>query len=168
MPTVPGADRAQPAANRQSTALNDSDKKDITIQDHTLVVALEGTTEAAEERIHQLLVIEGTEQGRMIELHAQSTVLGRAVPSDIVLRDVEISRSHCKIYREAGALHICDLKSTNGTFVDGQRVTSPLKLTDGCMLRIGRHQLKYECRMCCEIELSCDFECSLEGVSCYV
>jgi sigma-B regulation protein RsbU (phosphoserine phosphatase) len=63
---------------------------------------------------------------------------------------------------------IADLKSTNGTYVDGRRITVPVKLTDGCMIRIGRHQLKYERLTRREIELSRDFERSLEGASRYV
>ncbi|MEQ1776852.1 MAG: FHA domain-containing protein, partial [Burkholderiales bacterium] len=148
--------------------MNDSDKKDITIQDFTLIVAPGQTTSPDEERIHQLLVTEGTEQGRMIELSAPNMTIGRAAPADVVLRDVEISRNHCCISQETGALMIADLNSTNGTYVDGRRLTAAVKLTDGCMIRIGRHQLKYERRTRREIELSRDFERSLEGASRYV
>ena len=148
--------------------MSDSNKKDITIQDFTLIVASEGSAETGEERIHQLLVIEGADQGRMIELNTPSVTVGRTAPSEIVLRDVEISRRHCNIYQETGALYITDLNSTNGTFVDGQRVVAPVKLTDGCVVRVGRHQMKYERRTRREIELSRDFERSLEGASRYV
>jgi len=148
--------------------MSDSKKKDITIKDSTLIVAPDAGNEAGEERLHQLLVIDGAEQGRMIEITAPSLTMGRAAPSEIVLRDVEISRSHCSIYQEAGALLIADLKSTNGTYVDGRRITAPARLTDGCVVRIGRHQLKYERRTRREIELSRDFERSLEGASRYV
>ena len=148
--------------------MKDSGKPDITIQDRTLIVASDGINEVGEERIHQLLVIEGVEQGRMIELTAPTVTLGRLAPSEIVLRDVEVSRTHCQIYHDAGAMHVSDLNSTNGTFVDGRRVTAPVRLTDGCVLRIGRHQLKYERRTRREIELSRDFERSLEGAQRYV
>lgn len=148
--------------------MNPRDKPDTPIPDRTLVVALNDLNEAGEERIHQLLVIEGVEQGRMIELTAPSVTLGRTAPSDIVLRDVEISRTHCRIYHDGGAMLVADLDSTNGTFVDSRRVSTPVRLTDGCVLRIGRHQLKYERRTRREIELSRDFERSLEGARRYV
>jgi sigma-B regulation protein RsbU (phosphoserine phosphatase) len=148
--------------------MNDSKKKDITIQDFTLIVAPGDATAAGEERIHQLLVTEGAEQGRMIELAEPGLTVGRAAPADVMLRDVEISRNHCRLTLEAGVPMIADLKSTNGTFVDGRRITAPAKLTDGCIIRIGRHQLKYERRTRREIELSQDFERSLEGASRYV
>lgn len=148
--------------------MSDKHKKDITIQDFTLMVAPEENQVPGEERIHQLLVTEGAEQGRIIELNAPGVTLGRAAPADVMLRDVEVSRRHCLISLETGAPMISDLKSTNGTFVDGRRIVAPAKLTDGCMIRIGRHQLKYERRTRREIELSRDFERSLEGASRYV
>jgi serine phosphatase RsbU (regulator of sigma subunit) len=137
-------------------------------QDFTLIVGPNTASAPAEERIHQLLVTEGAEQGRMIELGARAITLGRAEPSDVVLRDVEISRGHCNVYPQDGEHYIADLQSTNGTFVDGRRLTAPVKLTDGCMVRIGRHQMKYERRTRREIELARDFERSLEGASRYV
>ena len=148
--------------------MNDGKKKDITVQDFTLIIAPGEAISAGEERIHQLLVTEGAEQGRMIELTEPSITIGRAAPAEVILRDVEISRSHCRIFQDAGALMITDLKSTNGTFVDGRRITAPIKLTDGCLIRVGRHQLKYERRTRREIEQSRDFERSLEGASRYV
>lgn len=148
--------------------LNDSNKQAEANLDRTLVVATIGAPEASDERIHQLVVIEGLEQGRMIELDTPTVTLGRLAPSDIVLRDVEISRSHCKIYRDDAALYLSDLNSTNGTFVDDRRVTTPVKLTDGCRVRLGGHLLKYERRTRREIELSRDFERSLEGAARYV
>lgn len=148
--------------------MKNNDNPELAIPDRTLIVSAGGIENAGEERIHQLLVIEGMEQGRMIELTAPALTLGRLAPADVVLRDVEISRTHCRIYREADTMHVSDLNSTNGTFVDGQRVTQPVRLTDGCVLRIGRHQFKYERRTRREIELSRDFERSLEGARRYV
>lgn len=148
--------------------MNDGKKKDITIQDSTLMIAPGETVTPGEERIHQLLVTEGAEQGRVIELSEPTITVGRTAPAEITLRDVEISRNHCRITQDAGVVMITDLKSTNGTYVDGHRITAPAKLTDGCLIRIGRHQLKYERRTRREIEQSLDFERSLEGASRYV
>ena len=148
--------------------MSDSKTRDITVRDATLVMPAAADTVPGDERIHQLLVVEGTERGRVIELAGKSIIVGRVEPSDIVLRDVQISRSHCNIYLEANELYIVDLKSTNGTYVDGRRVSIPTKLTDGCIVRVGRHQMKYERRTRREIELARDFERSLEGASRYV
>ena len=69
-------------------------KKDITIQDLTLIEAGGDVAAPGEERVHHLVVTEGAEQGRMIELTAAGLTLGRAAPAEVILRDVEISRSH--------------------------------------------------------------------------
>lgn len=51
-------------------------------------------------------------------------VIGRASPSDVVLDDRALSRTHARVVWREGALHVEDLGSTNGTFVDGARVAS--------------------------------------------
>jgi sigma-B regulation protein RsbU (phosphoserine phosphatase) len=79
-----------------------------------------------------------------------------------------MSRNHCNIYVEFGQRYITDLKSTNGTYVDGRRISSPSLLTDGCVVRVGRHHLRYERRTRRELETALDFERSLEGASRYV
>jgi pSer/pThr/pTyr-binding forkhead associated (FHA) protein len=67
--------------------------------------------------------------------------LGRAVRADFILDAALVSRVHCRVTAsEAGELEVEDLKSTNGTFVNGQRVKrSPL--TTGDRVRIGRVEL---------------------------
>ena len=139
--------------------MSENKTKDTTVQDFTLLV---------EERIHHLMVTDGPEQGRMIELGKDPVTIGRMAPSHIVLRDVEISRTHCCIHLDAGQAVITDLNSTNGTFVDGKRVVDSAWLSHGSTIRIGRHQLKYEQRTRREIEYSRDFDRSLEGASRYV
>lgn len=148
--------------------MSDTPKNDTTIQDYTLIVAPDSNGAPAEEYVHQLLVVEGAEQGRVIEIDSQGVTIGRVEPSIAVLRDVEISRCHCNVYPNGGSIYVDDLKSTNGTFVDGRRITMPVKLAPGSLIRIGRHMLKYEKRTRREIEASRDFERSLEGASRYV
>jgi sigma-B regulation protein RsbU (phosphoserine phosphatase) len=162
---------ASATESHRTQHVNDNSPKVIPLQDRTLVVgpatASAGGGES-EARIQQLVVIEGPEQGRMITLDANAITLGRAAPSDILLRDIEISRVHCRLYLENGERRIADLQSTNGTFVDGRRITAPARLTDGCVVTIGRHRIKVERRTQREIELAHEFERSLEGASRYV
>jgi sigma-B regulation protein RsbU (phosphoserine phosphatase) len=151
--------------------VNEDTQKEFTIQERTLILGPDiiGTAAGeAEERLHQLIVIAGTEQGQIIPLTAAAITLGRAAPSNVLLRDIEISRVHCRIFQENGDHYIADLQSTNGTVVDGKRITTPTKLTDGCMVDVGRHRMKFERRTRREIELANDFERSLEGASRYV
>ena len=148
--------------------MNDRKKDDTTLQSFTMIVAPDAAPAAAEERVPLLSVFEGAELGRVIELTAPSITLGRVEPADVVLRDSEMSRNHCSIYVEFGQRYITDLKSTNGTYIDGRRISSPTPLTDGCVVRVGRHHLRYERRTRRELETALDFERSLEGASRYV
>ena len=74
-------------------------------------------------RVHCLEVVDGLEQGRTITLKGNGATLGRSPPADIVLNDFEVSRSHCRFMIVNGTLRMADLNSTNGTFLDGIRVS---------------------------------------------
>ena len=64
--------------------------------------------------------------------------LGRKPDNDIVISDVSASRKHAEIYLEDNVLVIYDLKSTNGTYVNRERLTDPLVLKNGDQIRIGQ------------------------------
>ncbi|HSM98716.1 MAG TPA: SpoIIE family protein phosphatase, partial [Gallionella sp.] len=111
---------------------------------------------------------EGPEHGRMIELDSKPVTIGRALPADIVLRDVEMSRSHCRLHLQLDEVTVTDLGSTNGTFVNGKQIAGQARLPHGSFLQIGRHLLKHERRGRREIEQNRDFDRSLEGASRYI
>jgi pSer/pThr/pTyr-binding forkhead associated (FHA) protein len=56
---------------------------------------------------------------------------------------MEVSRRHCSFELVQGVVILTDLGSTNGTFVDGQRIQGPLRLRDGAEIRVGTHSLRY-------------------------
>jgi hypothetical protein len=66
--------------------------------------------------------------------------IGRDPRSDLVLSDGKVSRHHAQIRLEGGWPVIYDLRSTNGTFVNGQRVTRQV-LRDGDEIRVGDTKL---------------------------
>jgi serine phosphatase RsbU (regulator of sigma subunit) len=140
------------------------------IDDRTTLVVVPTANAAAinDERIPFLVVTEGAEHGRIIELGPQPVTIGRTPPCEIILRDVELSRSHCRAQLQGEAALITDLASTNGTFIDGRRVTGSGLLEEGGYLQIGRHLLKYERRSRREIEQRREFDRSLEGASQYI
>ena len=142
--------------------------QDQTALDTTTIVVQGQSTASREERGHQLVVTEGADMGRVIDLSGRALTIGRLPPAELVLTDHLISRNHCRISMDGGAPVVADLNSTNGTFVDGQRLDSPLRLTEGCIITVGRHQLKYERHTRREIESKRDFERSLDGASRYV
>jgi ABC-type multidrug transport system ATPase subunit len=69
--------------------------------------------------------------------------IGRG-PCDIMLDDPQVSRFHAQIDRDAhGQLLLRDAGSTNGTFVNGSRLSSPLPLQPGMVIQIGTFRLVY-------------------------
>src|SRR6266853_1501074 len=71
--------------------------------------------------------------------------VGRAPRADFVVDAALVSRLHCRITAAADKLEVVDLKSTNGTFVNGKRVQKA-QLTDGDRLRVGRVELTVQKR----------------------
>jgi pSer/pThr/pTyr-binding forkhead associated (FHA) protein len=66
--------------------------------------------------------------------------VGRAPRADFILDAAMVSRLHCRLSAGAAELEVVDLSSTNGTFVNGQRVDRAT-LRDGDRLGIGRVEL---------------------------
>lgn len=63
--------------------------------------------------------------------------LGRATDNDIVILESEVSRHHARLIRQGESWVLHDLGSRNGTFVNGQRITGPLRLTEGNQVALG-------------------------------
>jgi len=98
---------------------------------------------------HSLLVLEGQEPGRRIELGGTPLVLGRRTAADLVLPEILVSALHCRVQVEPGRaeLRVTDLKSTNGTFVDGLRITGKAYLAPGGTLTVGKHVFRHDLLM---------------------
>ena len=79
----------------------------------------------------------GPTPGAVYELGADEITIGRGNKSAIVIRDNEVSREHCRLIRLAGHYELHDLVSSNGTFVNGQRVISPWLLQPGMLIELG-------------------------------
>ncbi len=80
--------------------------------------------------------------GRRIPLTRAVTVLGRAADVDVPLDDAGVSRRHAEIHVTDDRYRVVDLGSTNGTFVDGERVTAG-ELRDGSTITVGRSRLVF-------------------------
>lgn len=74
----------------------------------------------------------------------RTLTIGRAKENDVVLSDPRVSRRHARIEAGAGTATLVDLGSTNGTFVNGERVGEPLRLTPGNLLTFGNTTLAVE------------------------
>jgi predicted component of type VI protein secretion system len=74
---------------------------------------------------------------RDIELTGEPLSIGRSREADIPLLDEKVSRVHCGIRLSEGEFYLKDLKSRNGTFVNGQRVEDTVKLKAGDRIQVG-------------------------------
>jgi pSer/pThr/pTyr-binding forkhead associated (FHA) protein len=70
----------------------------------------------------QIRVVRGPEPGRIFELTDDVVTIGRGRKNTIIIHDNEISREHCRLVRVLFDYEIVDLKSTNGTFLNGRPV----------------------------------------------
>ncbi len=117
---------------------------------------------------HYLVLVEGAEAGRRVELGDAPTTIGRTPGQTLVFADTELSRRHARVSLENDKATIEDLGSTNGTFVDGERLTSPRVLEDGNVLRIGGQRFRYERRSRREVERAEDLDRDLQSAGNYV
>jgi pSer/pThr/pTyr-binding forkhead associated (FHA) protein len=78
--------------------------------------------------------------GHMRQITSNVTVLGRGVDADVVVDDAGVSRKHAEIHTDGRQVWVVDLGSTNGTFVDGERVQTG-ELRDGSRITLGRTRI---------------------------
>lgn len=87
----------------------------------------------------KLVVAEGSLAGTTVALQGQTITLGRAHDSTIVLDDDYASSRHARIYPDRdGQWIVEDLGSTNGTYLDRNRLTTPTPVPVGAPIRIGK------------------------------
>ncbi|MGH9323560.1 MAG: FHA domain-containing protein [Vicinamibacteria bacterium] len=93
---------------------------------------------------YALILVSGEESGRVIPLQKARVTLGRA-GCDVSFQDPELSRQHALISINGMNARLEDLGSTNGTFVDGERIDST-ELWDRSEFRIGMQELVFVMR----------------------
>jgi FHA domain len=89
-----------------------------------------------------LRVMNGPLAGQLIEV-SNEIVIGRE-NVDFALDDTEISRRHAAVRPSALDFEVEDLGSSNGTFVDGERISTPTKVSQGAQIRVGSTLLQVE------------------------
>lgn len=115
--------------------------------DHTLKLELKDIKLSTAKR-PVLVILQGVPLGLSLHLDKQQTVIGRGTMCDVVLRDDIASRMHAEIYRlttegDCHEYYLRDLGSTNGTYLNGARVTSEQLLQDGDKIKVGNHLMKF-------------------------
>ncbi len=88
-----------------------------------------------------LTIEEGPQTGLTYVLGPGNTVAGRGADTAIFLPDVTVSREHVRLAVDNSGLSMTDLGSTNGTYVNGQRLAAGM-LKEGDQLMIGKYHLR--------------------------
>jgi two-component system, cell cycle response regulator len=89
-----------------------------------------------------LVLISGGQPARVYPLNAPELSIGRSAQSDIALGDPGVSRNHARVLREGDDFIVEDLRSTNGTEVNGQPVRRR-RLADGDVIKLASSTLQF-------------------------
>lgn len=92
----------------------------------------------------QLVFLEGVRSGTVLRLGDEPVTFGRADDNTIVLTDVLVSAHHCGIARQGGEYVIEDRGSTNGTVVNGHRLTKSHRLVAGDRIGVGTTLVEFK------------------------
>ena len=87
--------------------------------------------------IYQLVMHAGPTPSKIFPLEGEVITIGRETGNNIIINDTEVSRRHTQLVLQGDKVIITDLGSTNGTFVDGQRLTGQHVLLHGQIISLG-------------------------------
>jgi transcriptional regulator with GAF, ATPase, and Fis domain len=120
-----------------------TDDRNSDIAPETLVLA-DGDNQENLFRVRRtkLLIISGPLQGREFVLNRDTFTIGSGHRNDLAIEDTTVSKRHCEIVVEQSGYHIRDLDSTNGTSVQGVRVSSA-HLAPGSEIQIGKTRIVF-------------------------
>jgi pSer/pThr/pTyr-binding forkhead associated (FHA) protein len=86
----------------------------------------------------RVVVVRSDTQAGMTFGVTGATVVGRSNQADVMLEDPYASEFHLRLVSQDGVLTVSDLGSTNGTYVNGRRITTPTALQRGDALQVGK------------------------------
>lgn len=86
---------------------------------------------------YQLVMHAGPTPGKTFPLEVDVITIGREAGNTIVINDAEVSRKHTQLALQGGKYVLSDIGSTNGTFVNGQRITGQHVLVPGEVISLG-------------------------------
>jgi len=88
---------------------------------------------------YRLVMRSGPTPDKVFVLTKENVSVGRSTSNDIAINDSEVSRNHARIYLQSGGYVIEDLNSTNGTYINGQRLIGPHLLRPGETINLGEN-----------------------------
>jgi pSer/pThr/pTyr-binding forkhead associated (FHA) protein len=91
-----------------------------------------------------LTCVAGADAGTHFSVAFTDCTLGRGDDVDIRIRDRAVSRRHARLYRDGKHSVLTPLSSTNGVFINGEKLTAPRRLNDGDLVEVGQTMLRFE------------------------
>ncbi|MCO5053464.1 MAG: FHA domain-containing protein [Verrucomicrobiae bacterium] len=92
----------------------------------------------------KLIILSQDMAGRSHEIKVDKTTIGRMDDNTFPIAESSVSSHHCEVYLRDNDVVVKDLDSTNGTFINGNRVTAETVLKPGQILRLGQVELRLE------------------------
>lgn len=90
-----------------------------------------------------LEIVRGPYSGASFPIERTACSIGRSQQSDVRIRDDSVSNNHATLLRKGAAWFVVDLRSANGTFVDGSRVAGERELPPGARLKLGSVEMVF-------------------------
>lgn len=92
----------------------------------------------------KLVILSSGMTGRSHELKVDKTTIGRVDDNTFPIAESSVSSHHCEILLRGPDVVVNDLNSTNGTFINGDKITGEAVLKPGQILRLGQIELRLE------------------------
>src|SRR5205814_7547220 len=98
---------------------------------------------AQELNVAVLMVIKGSCPGQLVELVGERMVMGRHPSCQIVLDNAAVSRNHAQILENHGTYYLEDLRSRNGTLLNGKKIQGRTEMNDRDEIRVCEVVLRF-------------------------
>ncbi|RMG13902.1 MAG: FHA domain-containing protein [Planctomycetota bacterium] len=109
-------------------------------------------------RVTAVVTVSGTVYGNFLLEKGEGFTIGRSLQTDLSIDDLRISRRHCRIQHEERGVTATDLRSANGTYLNGQRIQKVL-LRQGDRLQLGNAELEFSVSYTNEDPLDQSYTC---------
>jgi len=120
---------------------------DLKTDKYTIHFVNESESENAEQHVQAKLIVVDSGNVKLDDtlfFLGETASIGRSIDSDIVIDDVFVSHDHACITKYKHDYWLTDLKSTNKTYVNGQRITDEVSLKNGDSITIGAVTFRFE------------------------